>query len=121
MPDDSGLAEYLLELLEPLGPVRARKMFGGYGIYLEDLMFGLISDSVFYLKVDDGNRPDFVARELPPFTYTYKDGRAMQMSYYQAPAEALESSDEMLAWAQGAYAAAQRSAQNAKPKKRRKA
>ena len=121
MPDDSGLVEYLLELLDPMGPVRARKMFGGYGIYLEDLMFGLISDSVFYLKVDDGNRPSFDARGLSPFTFTYKDGRVMQMSYYQAPEDALDNSDEMLAWAQGAYAAAQRSARAGKAKKRRKA
>ncbi|MGI9286664.1 MAG: TfoX/Sxy family protein, partial [Pseudomonadales bacterium] len=41
---------FLLEQLSPIGPVRARGMFGGHGVYLEDLMFGLIADETLYFK-----------------------------------------------------------------------
>lgn len=36
--------DYLLDQLAPLGAVRARAMFGGYGIYLDRLMFALVAD-----------------------------------------------------------------------------
>ena len=34
---------FVAEQLEPLGPVRIRNMFGGAGVYCDDLMFGLIA------------------------------------------------------------------------------
>jgi DNA transformation protein len=37
------LAEYLLELLAPLGPVSARRMFGGAGLFHGGTMFGLLA------------------------------------------------------------------------------
>jgi len=41
---------YLKEVFEQLGPIRARKMFGGYGIYHDGVMFGLVADDTLYLK-----------------------------------------------------------------------
>lgn len=100
---------YLLDLLAPLGAVRAKKMFGGYGFYRDDVMFGLIADEVFYLKADDGNRADFEAQGLPPFVY-YKQGKPYTMSYYRPPAEALEDGEELCRWARKSYEAARRGA-----------
>jgi len=100
---------YLLELLAPLSDVRAKKMFGGYGIYRNDLMFGLVADDTLYLKADDKNRPDFEAKNLDPFTY-HKKGKAYSMSYYCAPEDVLENSEQLCSWAEKAYAAAVRAA-----------
>jgi len=99
--------EYLLELLEPFGGVRAKAMFGGFGIYRDNLMFGLVADDILYFKVDEKTRPGFESKGLPPFTYE-KKGKKYSMSYYQAPEEALEDSEEMGAWAEKAYGAALR-------------
>ncbi len=104
---------FLLEQLSPVGPVRARGMFGGHGIYLQDLMIGLVADETLYLKVDDGNRAFYEQLDLPPFTYE-KNGKAYAMSYYMAPPDALEDSDQLCQVAQDAYAAAMR---QRKPKK----
>ena len=93
--------------------VTAKRMFGGHGIFRHGLMFGLVADSVLYLKVDDQNRSDFEERGLGPFTYEGK-GKPMSMSYHQAPEETLDNVDEMIEWAGSAYAAAVRSQ---KPKK----
>ncbi len=99
--------DYLLELLAPLKHVRARKMFGGYGIFKEDLMFGLVADEVLYLKVDQETIRDYEAQGLGPFVYE-KKGKTMAMSYYQAPEEAMDSSSELCEWAERAYRAALR-------------
>ena len=96
---------YLVELLAPFGNVRAKRMFGGYGIFKDELMFGLVADETFYLKADDVDRTDFEARGLERFVY-YKKGKPMYLSYYQAPEEALDNSGDMLAWAEKSFAAA---------------
>ncbi len=36
--------DYLLDLMRTIGPVSARPMFGGYGIFLDGLMFALVVD-----------------------------------------------------------------------------
>ena len=40
-------------MLNDLGGVRSRAMFGGHGIFHDGVMIGLITSGVFYLKVDD--------------------------------------------------------------------
>jgi DNA transformation protein and related proteins len=39
--NDSEFASFVVECLQPLGPVSARRMFGGCGIYLHGTMFAL--------------------------------------------------------------------------------
>jgi DNA transformation protein and related proteins len=112
---NNGFVEHLLELMQPMGAISARKMFGGYGIYRAGLMFGLVADDVLYLKVDGQNRSQFSERELEPFVFM-KEGRPVEMSYCRAPEEALDDPDEMGVWAEIAYQAALRSQ---KPKKQK--
>jgi len=107
MAVDPGFNIHLLELLQDFGEVSARRMFGGFGIFRDGLMFGLVADEVFYLKVDDQNRPDFEARGLEPFQYE-KQGKLQTMSYYQAPEEVLDNAEEMICWATGSFNAALR-------------
>ena len=96
---------YLLELMQPLGPVSAKAMFGGYGIYIGDLMFALVADDVLYLKTDDENLPDFEQRSLQPFRYE-RNGKAYNMSYSEAPAEVMDDAETMRLWAGKAIDAA---------------
>jgi DNA transformation protein len=106
----SDFVQYVLELLAPLKDVRARKMFGGYGIYRIDVMFGLVADDVLYLKVDQETIPGFEARGLGPFLYE-KKGKIIAMSYYQIPEEAMDSSPDLCEWAHQAYGVALRAKQ----------
>jgi DNA transformation protein len=98
---------YILEQLFPLGSVRAKRMFGGYGVYLEEVFFAIIVDDTLYLKADDGNRGYFEALDLRPFRYQSK-GKELTMSYYPLPDEALEDREEMLVWARRSIEAALR-------------
>ncbi len=104
---DKEFVSYVVELMQSIGPVRAKAMFGGHGIFLEELMFALIADSVLFLKVDKQSESNFKARGLEAFTYM-KKGKEFKMSYYQAPEEVLEESEEMNYWANMAYSAALR-------------
>ena len=76
--------------------VRAKSMFGGVGVYSGDYFFALIDDDVLYLKVDDTNRPDFVARGMKPFAPFGEGGEVMQ--YYRLPEELLDDTDELKPW-----------------------
>jgi DNA transformation protein len=100
---------YVIDLMQSVGPVYAKGMFGGHGIYLDGLMFGLVADSVLYLKADKESENEFKDRGLEAFTYSNK-GKEYKMSYYQAPEEALEDGEEMNSWANRAYGAALQSA-----------
>ncbi len=106
-------ADYCVELLGALGAARARRMFGGHGLYLDDLFIAIVSGGQLYLKVDAETRSRFEAAGCRPFVY----GRAKQtvaLSYWSAPEEATESPASMLPWARLAQAAALR-ARTARP------
>ena len=109
----SELAQHCLELLAPLGAARSRRMFGGHGIYLDDLFIAIIAFERLYLKADDATRGAFEAAGCEPFVYDAA-GKAMTMSYWTVPAEAMESPAQMQPWARLAIAAALR-AKAAKP------
>ena len=109
MCPDNAFVSYVLELMQSIGPVRAKRMFGGHGIFLDDLMFALIADDVLYLKADKETENEFITKGLDAFTYDKKN-KTLSLSYFQAPEEALEDNDEMKLWANKAYSAALRAA-----------
>lgn len=136
----NALVDHCLELLAPHGTVRAKRMFGGHGVYIDGLFVALIVFDRLYLKVDDASRADFVAAGCEPFVYVKPprpspgDGRPPEgahggsgrpgtatgtgtpitMGYWTVPAEAMESPALMLPWARQAIAAALR-ARSARP------
>jgi DNA transformation protein len=100
-------ASHCLELLAPLGAARSKRMFGGYGLYVDDLFIALIAFERLYLKVDAQTRAAFEAAGCEPFVYDGK-GKSVTMSYFTAPEQAIESAHEMLPWARLAFGAALR-------------
>ena len=106
------------ELLAPLGAVRTRRMFGGQGIYVDELFIALIFDEQLYLKADAETRPRFEAEGCEPFIYQQNDGETARLSYYRPPEEAMESPPLMLRWARLALAAALRAKAAKAPKAR---
>lgn len=100
----------LLDLLAPLGGVTARRMFGGCGIYKDELMFALVAYDRLYLKADEGAKLKFEEHGQHPFVYEGSNGKKMVMSYWTAPEEALQSPMRMKPWALLAWEAAKRAA-----------
>ena len=117
MPKSNDFVETVCERLAPLGQVRARTMFGGWGIYVDGRFCAIVHRDALYFKADETSRPEFEAKGLQPFK-PFSD-QATVMSYYDAPADVFEDPAEMLAWGRKALAAALRS-QKKKPAGRRK-
>ena len=97
----------LKEVFALFGPIQARKMFGGYGIYRDELMFALVAEGELYLKADALSRYAFIERGLPAFEYRKKD-RLIKISYYLAPEAVFDDPQAASEWANRAYAAALR-------------
>lgn len=99
--------DYVIELFGLFGTVSAKRMFGGHGVYLDGLMFAMVSREAIWLKADDINRAEFESAGCELFTYS-RGGALATIGFYRAPVDATESAAEMLPWARSAYAAALR-------------
>lgn len=107
MPVSESFRTFIVDQLGRVVPrVRARSMFGGVGIYAGDVFFALIADDTLYFKVDESNRPAFEARGMGPFRPYGEGGEVMQ--YYEVPADLLEDTEDLRAWAEKAIAVAGR-------------
>ena len=105
MSDD--FSEHLRELFSEVGPIDLRPMFGGHGLYLDGTIIGIVLDETLYLKTDAATRAHFENAGCAPCIYDMK-GRALTMSYWSVPADAMDSPQAMRPWAQLALEAALR-------------
>ena len=99
MAKTNEFCDYLMDRLAPLGTPSYKFMFGGYGIYLDGLMMGIVSHDVLWLLAGDGNRQDYEARGLKPFQPMGKNGPMGVMPYYPVPDDVFEDQDAFHEWA----------------------
>ncbi len=100
MDEANAFMTRVLNLLVPLGAVTSKRMFGGYGVFLEANMFALVSkNDELFLKADEVNKATFVERGAKTHG---------KMPYYSVPPETLTGWNEMESWARGAVEAAKR-------------
>ena len=111
------LVTHASELFAPLGHIRAKAMFGGWGFYCDELFFAIVADETLYLKADADSTERFRTVGGEPFCYRGRNEETMTMNYWTVPEEALETPAGMRPWAQLALAAAVRSRKPPKPKK----
>ena len=98
---------FVLEQLHEAGEVASRRMFGGVGLYLGEVFFALISDDTLYLRVDAESRAEYTARGMRAFR-PYANRPHLSSRYFEVPADVLEDSSQLAAWARRALAAATR-------------
>jgi DNA transformation protein len=98
---------YALDQLSSVPGLRARPMFGGFGLYADDVFFGILAADVLYLKVDDSNRRDYEKVKSEPFRPF--ENRPMSMSYYSVPLGVLEAAPTLSEWAKRSIAVARSS------------
>ncbi len=106
---DSEFVDYLLDLMQVLGPVQSLRMFGGYGLFIEGLMFGLVVNRDLYLKVDDQTLSNYSEQGLQPFSYL-RAGKPCALGYYQPPDSLFEDQQQMRDWGNQAIEVALRAA-----------
>jgi DNA transformation protein len=98
----------IIDLFAAFGRVNARRMFGGFGIYADGIMFALAARGVVYLKADDETAAAFRQEGAGPFTYDTKHGKHASLSYWRLPDRLYDDPDELAAWARTAVAVARR-------------
>jgi DNA transformation protein len=102
--------ESIHELFREFGSVSVRRMFGGAGVFVDQLMIALISREVIYLKADGETIPGFEREGLSPFTYSTSKGEQKLTSYWRMPDRLYDDPEELAQWARGAHAVAIRAA-----------
>lgn len=98
MTTPSFLQYVLVDLFGNDPAVTAKPMFGGYGLYFEDRIFGIIAGDELYFKADNSNVRHYITRGSVQFSYS-KNGRQYFMSYWQVPPEVLENNHLLMRWA----------------------
>jgi DNA transformation protein and related proteins len=102
------IIERLENSLTPLGVFRSRPMFGGQGLYLDDVFFGLIAYDKFYLKTDEQNRGDYVKAKTKPFSFESERKGLVVTSYWQCPDAVMKDARKLRTWIGRALDAARR-------------
>lgn len=106
MAASAAMLEFARELFSGLGGVTAKRMFGGAGVYCDDVMFALIDDEIIFLKTDEALKAEMKAQGSVMWIYTRKDGAWEESSYYSLPEAAMDDPDEACAWGRRAVAVA---------------
>jgi DNA transformation protein and related proteins len=98
MKDDS-FKDFVLDQLQELDSVEARRMFGGHGLYQDEAFFSIIHKGRLYFKTDEHTVAAYRRRKMKPFRPNPKQ---TLRSYYQVPVEIIEDGDRLGAWAEAA-------------------
>lgn len=97
MTKDRSFHDYVVyDLLGDISGIASRAMFGGWAIYRDGFVFGLILSGELYFKVDDDNRSEYEQMGgSHPFVYAKKAGEPITMSYWLVPEEILEDKERL--------------------------
>jgi DNA transformation protein len=109
---------FVLESLARVAPgIRARRMFGGVGIYSDDLFFALIDDDALYLKTNAESQREFEALGMKPFRPNADHGEVM--GYHQLPESILEDAEALQRWVDTSLAVARQARKRRSPRRGR--
>lgn len=96
MAISSEYLSFIKDQLAELGDIEVKKMFGGHGFFKAGVMFAMVGNDVFRLKVDSSNQQDYISKGMEPYhSNTKKKG----MPYWEVPADVLEDKSELTIWA----------------------
>lgn len=102
--------EFIMQdLLHRIPGISSRSMFGGYGIYKDGFIFGLIADDELYFKVDELNKAAYEKAGSEPFMYQRGSHPKTAMPYWKVPADVMEDRELIAIWVDKSVAASRRS------------
>ena len=108
MPPTDPFVTKCLKMLEPLGPIETKFMFGGTGFYFDKLHFAISYGGRIYYRVDGATAEAFRTGGGKPFKYLRNGKPVIVVGFQEPPADSLKSDAEFLKWAQRAVEAARR-------------
>lgn len=109
MASRSEFVEYVVDALADFNFVEPRRMFGGYGLFVDEVMIAIVVDDVLYVRVDAVTDGQFDDELSPRFSYM-RAGKPCQLPYRQAPDIAMDNRQELCRLAELGLEAARRKA-----------
>ncbi len=88
--------KFVLDQIQDQPGLECRTMFGGHGLYSEEVFFGIISGGKLYFKTRPSTRGKYVEHGMEPFR---PNERQTLKNYYEIPVDVLEDHDDLKAWA----------------------
>jgi DNA transformation protein len=113
--------DHLQDLFAPLGGVSFKRMFSGYGIMKDGMMFALVARDVLYLRADDAAVARHKAEGAPQWTPHMRGKTMTTMPYWRVPERLFDEPDEFADWAREAFAIARRHKAGKAPKAKKAA
>ena len=68
MASDQNFLDFVLGQIEDAGEITAKKMFGEYGLYSDEKLFGLICDNKLFIKPTNSGR-EFIGSVIEASPY----------------------------------------------------
>ena len=96
---DESFKDFVLDQLQELDDVEARWMFGGHGLYQDEIFFGIIPKSRLYFKIDEKTVAEYRKRKMKPFR---PNANQALKTYYEVPVAIIEDGDRLFEWAEAA-------------------
>jgi DNA transformation protein len=96
---DESFKDFVLDQLQDLDDVEARRMLDGYGLYQDETFFGIIHRGRLYFKIDESTVGEYRKRKMKPFR---PNAKQTLKSYYQVPVDVVEDRDRLGEWAKKA-------------------
>lgn len=103
MVREDSFADFIVDQLELLPDLDCRRMFGGHGLYQDEIFFAIIARGRLYFKTDGKSAAVYRRRGMKPFR---PNAKQTLKNYYEVPGEVVEDRDELAAWARRAIAVA---------------
>lgn len=104
------LADHYVDQLSDWGKITTRPLFGAVALYRSEQVFAMVWHGALYFKVDDQSREAYEAAGSHALGYVSKGEEHALKSYWEVPADVVESKDQLHHWAKRAYRAALKSA-----------
>ena len=99
---DDSIPQKSMKLFEPIGKIKSRSMFGGFGIFANDIMFALVINNKLHIRDERNEFLDYETQNMKPYVYK-KSGFPVITKYYAIPECLWETPDKLLSMAQKSF------------------
>ncbi len=106
MNKNSEFHDYVVyDVLGGISNITSKKMFSGFGIYKDGIIFAIIADGDLYFRTDEKTRPDFKKYGSEAFSYPRAGKTAVLKNYWRVPEEIMEDKERVFDWVEEAVRA----------------
>ncbi|KAB0286662.1 TfoX/Sxy family DNA transformation protein [Vibrio fortis] len=92
---DKPILKDSMKLFEPLGKIKSRSMFGGFGLFADDTMFALVVNNQLHIRADKNTTSQFEQQGFEPYVYK-KRGFPVVTKYFALPEDLWQTQERII-------------------------